>query len=135
MKHAGIETGCISASLASCSFPLDPGHVDHNPHVTLVQVVADVRLLLGQHHRSLEKVLAPEHTKMVTFEGARSLLWNIVNFSHTPFASINSIVQPIGLVSTYWTVVSRSRVGLQVIFRCFSAVYFNASQCFSSFLN
>lgn len=59
MKHAGVETGCVATSLASCSLPLDTRHVNHNPHITFVQVVADIRLLLGQHHRPLEKVLAP----------------------------------------------------------------------------
>ena len=36
----------------------------------------------------------------------------IVDFKNTPFASINSIVQPIGLVPTDGTVVSRSGVDL-----------------------
>ena len=59
MEHASIQAGCIATSLTSCPLPLDARHVDHNPHVALVQVVADVRLLLGQHHRPLEKVFAP----------------------------------------------------------------------------
>ena len=59
MKHAGVETSCVATSLASRSLPLDTRHVNHNPHITFVQVVADIRLLLGQHHRPLEKVLAP----------------------------------------------------------------------------
>ena len=66
MEHAGIQASCIAASLASRPLPLDPRHVNHNPHITFVQVVADIRLLLGQHHRPLEKVLAPV-LKQVTF--------------------------------------------------------------------
>ena len=110
MKHAGIKTGCISTSLASRSFPLDPRHVNHNPHVTLVQVVADIRLLLGQHHRPLEEVLAPEHTKCKVNIPKVS---NVVDFNYTPFASINSIVQSIRLVPTYWTIISRGGVDLR----------------------
>ena len=37
---------------------------------------------------------------------------DIVDFKNTPFASINSIVQPIGLVPTDGTVVSWSGVDL-----------------------
>ena len=116
MKHAGIKTGCISTSLASRSFPLDPRHVNHNPHVALVQVVADIRLLLGQHHRPLEEVLASEHTKNGFFLKCKVNILkvsNIVDLNYTPFASINSIVQSIRLVPTYWTIISRSGVDLR----------------------
>ena len=37
---------------------------------------------------------------------------DIVDFKNSPFASINSIVQPIGLVPTDGTIISRSGVDL-----------------------
>ena len=45
-------------------------------------------------------------------QGTKALVSDIVDFKNTPFASINSIVQPIGLVPTDGTVVSRSGVDL-----------------------
>ena len=119
MKHAGIEAGCVSTSLASRPLPPDPRHVNHNPHITFVLVVADIRLPLGHHDRPLEKVLAP-----VCGETGYFCKWmiiitkvsNIVNFNYAPFASINPIMLPIRLVPTYWTIISRNGVGLRRYF-------------------
>lgn len=48
-----------------------------------------------------------------TVQGTKALeVSDIADFKNTPFASINSIVQPIGLVPTDGTVVSWSGVDL-----------------------
>ena len=58
VRHSSIETGCVATGLASGSLPLDPRLVVDNPHVTPAVVGTDVRLVLNDHNRTLEEILA-----------------------------------------------------------------------------
>ena len=62
MRHPGIKAGCVAAGLTAGSLPLDPRLVVHNPHVTPVVVGADVRLVLHDHNRPLEEILAAKNS-------------------------------------------------------------------------
>ena len=56
--HSSIETGSVATGLTSGSLPLDPRLVVDNPHIAPIVVGADVRLVLDDHNRSLEEILA-----------------------------------------------------------------------------
>ena len=63
MRHASIETSCVSTALTPSTLPLETRGVVNYPHIAVVLIGTHIRLVLDYHHRALEEVLASTKTK------------------------------------------------------------------------